>query len=150
MLTHGLRTLFLAQSAITTLAPAQTVGRVSFPAVFVENVPEQVKPPYVVVELTDTDPLMTLDSTYHGSGQEDTVDVHSVSYSLPDARLLDKTIRLFFQDYAGNVTADGITDEVKAVMWQGQAYDFDYEQDGTDKKKHIFTTTYSVLQKQGA
>lgn len=150
MLTHGIRALFLAQASITALAPAQTVGRISFPCVFCESPPEGVVPPYVVIKHVGTDPLMTLDSTYHESGQRDTVEVDSVGHTEPDAKTLNKTIRQYFDDYSGNVTAGGITDEIKAVTWEDENYDYDYPQDGSDKKVHTYTTTYTILQKQGS
>jgi len=59
----GLRTLLLAQASITALAPAQTVGGVSFDAVFLDNAAEGVKPPYVIITQTGHDPYKRLDGT---------------------------------------------------------------------------------------
>lgn len=149
MITHGIRALFLAQSAITTLAPAQTVNRVSFPSVFCDNEPQGINPPFILIHFMGTDPLMTLDPTYHASGQIDSIDVECVCWNLPAARTLNKVVREFFEDYSGNVTADGVTDEIKAVTWLDESYDYSFPQDGTDGKQHSITTSYSVHLRQG-
>lgn len=108
MLTHGIRTLFLAQSAITSLAPAQTVGRISYPAVFCDNAPEGVKAPFIVIKANKTDPLVTLDATYSESLKADDIDIDCYSKSITGARQLSETIRQFFDDYQG-VQASGTT-----------------------------------------
>lgn len=105
MLTHGIRTLFLAQSAITTLAPAQAVGRVSFPAIFTDNAVQGIKPPWIVIRALTTDPLMTLDPTYNESLKSDDIEIDCIGSTPVSARNLSETIRAFFQDYQGFVAA---------------------------------------------
>jgi len=150
MLTNGLRSLFLAQASIVALAPAQTVGRVSIPAVFCEDAPEGFRPPYVVIKHVGTDPLLSLDSTYNESLKADSVDVESVAYSVADSLTLGDTIRRFFDDYTGNVTADGITDVIKAVQWQNHLFDYDYPQDGSDRKHNQSIHSFLIHYEQGA
>lgn len=115
MITHGIRTLFLAQSAITSLAPAQTIGRVSFPSVFCDNAVEGVKPPFIVLKYKGTDPLVTLDSTYNESLKAVEIDIDVYGYSLPSARTLSNIVRQFFDDYQG-IQADGATQGTATVI----------------------------------
>ena len=101
MLTHGLRTLFLAQSAITSLAPAQIVNRVTLPVVFCDNAPQGVQPPYIVIHANATDPMVTLDATYNESLKSDDIDIDVIGYSIPQARKISETVRQYFDDYLG-------------------------------------------------
>lgn len=145
MLTHGLRTLLLAQSAITSLAPAQVVGRTTYPAVFCDNAPQGVQPPYVVFHANATDPMVTLDATYSESLKSDDIEIDVVGYSVPQARTLSETIRQYFDDYLGffaagtnSATADLLNSTNGSFAVVGQA-------DGVKGVKlPSFTGTYQV------
>ncbi len=83
----GLRTLLLAQASITALAPAQTVGGVSFDAVFLDNAAEGVKPPYVIITQTGHDPYKRLDGT-GGTLRKTEVDIDCYASNRPAAMTL--------------------------------------------------------------
>ena len=146
MLTHGLRTLLLAQSSITSLIPSQTVNRITFPGIFCDNAPQGVKPPYVVIHAMATDPMLTLD-TYSESLKSDDIEIDVVCYSVPQARSISDTIRQFIDDYNG---AAGDNDTIKAVLWNDENYSYDFPDEGRDTKYHIITTSYQIMSAQGA
>ena len=114
MLTHGMRSLFLATPAIVAMVPAQTVNRVSLPCIFTDNAPQSVVPPYVVMHSTATDPMLTLDS-YSESLKSDDVEIDVVGYKIPQARAISETIRQFFDDYRG-VDAAGTNQSTAALL----------------------------------
>ena len=103
MLTHGMRTLFLAQAAITSLVPSQTVNRISMPCIFTDNAPQGVLPPYIAIHATSTDPMLTFDA-FNPSLKSDDIEIDVVGYSIPQARKISDTLRQFFDDYAGTLS----------------------------------------------
>ena len=48
----GLRTLLLAQASITAIAPAQTIGGISYPAIFTEYPEQSFQAPFIVISQT--------------------------------------------------------------------------------------------------
>lgn len=142
MIDEGLRTLLLAQAGITALAPAQTVGLVSIPAVFVDAAVQGVLPPYVLITITGGDPLVTLDSTYHETLRQYEIDIDSFSYDKTAANTLNKTIRQFLDDYTG---AAGSNDTIKSVYFDSEVGGFDFPNEGDDKKAFFVTTSYQMM-----
>lgn len=142
MIDEGLRTLLLAQSSITALAPAQTVGKVSIPAVFVDAAAQGVVPPFVVVTVIDGNPFTTLDATYHDTMQQVEIDIDSFSYDKPAASTLDKTIRQFLDDYTG---AAGASETIRSVYHEYPVPGYENPGDGDDKKRYFVTTTYTIM-----
>lgn len=144
MITHGIRTVLLAQSSITTLAPSQTVGLNTIPAIFTDNAPRGIKPPFVLVELEATDPMLTLDSTYDNSLIENDINIVACAYTPEDARALSNTIKSAFEDYSGTA---GSSDTIKAVNWMDETYESFYPDEGRDTKYHQITTSFKVFSK---
>ncbi len=139
MIDTGLRTLLLDQSSITTLIPAQTINGTSHPAIFNEEPPEGVLPPFIVISLIANDPMLTLDGTY--GMQASNFDIKCFAYKFEDAKTLSRTVRTFLDDYSG---AAGGSDTINAVLLQGVSYDKLYNQDGTDSRQRIATLGYLI------
>lgn len=139
MITHGLRTLLLAQSSITALAPSQTVNRVSIPSVFVKSAPMKVEPPFVVITRINNDTMVCLDGTYGMTASE--IDIDSYGYSEEDSQTLSTTIRQFLDDYTG---AAGGSDTINAVVWQDENHEDVKPQDGRDTRWYISTNSYLI------
>ena len=146
MLTHGIRTLLLAQAAITTLAPSQVVKGVTYPAVFCDNPVEDMIPPYIVLISNKTDPCLTLDAVINTSGVSDDIDIVAVGYSIVDARALGQAVQTFFDDYEGPAGSD---DTVLAVHLLDETYSYDYPADGRDTKVHKIAVSYNILSRPG-
>lgn len=142
MIDQGLRTLLLAQSSITTIAAAQTVGQVSIPAVFVDAPAQGVKPPYVVITIIGGDRFNTLDSTYHNSMRQVEIDIDSFSYDKTQAATLDETITAFLDDYTG---AAGSADTIKSVYADYAVSGYDFPNEGDDKKAYFVTTAFQIM-----
>jgi hypothetical protein len=141
MIMHGLRTLLLAQSSITALAPAQTLHGATVPAVVCDNAPQGMSPPYVVLTDISSDPMNTLDA-YSESLQSVEVDIDCYSYSEPAARTLGQTVWRFIRDYTG---AAGSDDTVKAVVVQDSGtYRYDFPAEGRDTRFHIVTLSMLI------
>jgi hypothetical protein len=141
MIMHGLRTLLLAQSSITTLAPAQTIKGISIPAIVCDNAPQGMEPPYVVLTDISSDPMGTLDS-HSESLQAVEVDIDCYSYDEPAARTLGQTVWRFIRDYTGAAGAD---DTVKAVIVDDHGtYRYDFPAEGSDTRFHVVTLSMTV------
>lgn len=141
MIMHGLRTLLLAQTSITTLAPAQTVKGISTPAIVCDNAPQGMVPPYVVLTDISSDPMNTLDA-YSESLQSVELDIDCYSYSEPAARTLGQTVWRFIRDYTGPAGSD---DTVKAVVVEDHGtYRYDFPAEGRDTRFHIVTLSMLV------
>lgn len=141
MIDEGLRTLLLAQSGITTLAPSQTIERNTVPAIFCNSAVQGVKPPFVVITIIGGDPYLTLESTYHEGLRSAEVDIDCFDYSSSAAATLNKTIRQFLDDYTG---AAGANDTIAAVLHDTPVSGYDYPSEGFDTKFHYVTTTYRI------
>lgn len=141
MIDEGLRTLLLAQSGITALASAQTVGRLSIPAIFVDNAAQGVEPPFVVITITGGDPMLTLDAAYHDTLRMAEVDIDCFHVDRTKAATLNTTIRQFLDDYSG---AAGASDTIKAVLHDTPMRGYDYPAEGSDTKFYYVTTSYRI------
>lgn len=141
MLPDGIRTYLLTQTTVTALAPSQVVSGIPFPAVFVDNPPQGVVPPYVKIVSNGTDPMMTLDPTYNDTLIGDDIDFVCYGTSATNARALSDAVQAVFQDYSG---AAGSSNTIKAVTWTDENYGYDYPDDGRDVKYHKITTSYHV------
>lgn len=145
-LTMGLRTLLLAQTSITTLAPTQIVGGITLPAVMCDNTNQGMKPPWVIVNSDDEDdPVATLDGTIC----ED-ISIDSVAFSEQAARALNAAVKSYLEPFVGTATAAGVTDTIQGVFWQDQNYSYDYPPDGGDTKFHKVTSKYQVYYLSGS
>ena len=136
----GLRTLLLAQASITALAPAQTVGGVSFPAVFLDNAAEGCKPPYVIITQTGHDPYKRLDGT-GGTLRMSEVDVDCYAHNRPDAIALGAAVETFLRDYSG---AAGASDTINAVLYESHRDDVISTGDGRDQRYYVRSFQFSI------
>lgn len=138
MITTELRTLLLAQSSITTLAPAQTINRISVPAVFVENAQQGFSPPFVIITNIQSEPIVCSDGTKEFRTAE--IDIDAYGYSRVDSRTLASTIRTYIDDFSGTAGANTI----HAVLWQDEN-DFAVKpQDGRDTRWYVTTETFRI------
>lgn len=134
----GLRTLLLAQSSITALAPAQTIGGTSYPAVFNEHPIQGFRLPYVLIAQIDEDPMLTLGTA---SGFKKTnIDIDCYSNTHPGAIALADAVEAFLDDYTGAAGSSTIT----AVEYQGRRYDAIYEAQGRDVREHIVSLNFEI------
>lgn len=136
----GLRTLLLAQSSITTLAPAQTVGGVSFDGVFLDNPAQGFVAPYVVITKTGHDPYKRLDGTTGGIVSTD-IDIDCYAANRPAAIALAKAVSDYLKDYTG---AAGGSDTINAVLWEDQVAQTVYLGDGRDQRHYVEAMTYQI------
>ncbi len=136
----GLRTLLLAQSSITTLAPAQTVGGVSFPAVFLDNPAEGVKPPFIIITQTGHDPYKRLDGT-GGTLRLSEIDIDSYATSRPGAIALSNAVEVFLRDYVG---AAGASDTINAVLHDSTLDDIVTLGDGRDQRHYVRSLSFRI------
>ena len=141
MIDHGLRTLLLAQTSITTLVPSQTLNRVSTPSIFCNSPAQGARPPFIVITITGGDPYLTLDGTYHGGLMTAEVDIDCFAYSAEDAATIEKTVRQYLDDYTG---AAGASDTISAVLHDRPEPGYDYPAEGFDTKFHYLTTSYLI------
>lgn len=139
MIDTGLRTLLLAQSSITTLAPSQTIEGISTPSIFNEEPPQGANPPFIVIVQTDHDPMVALDGTY--GMQMTTFSIDCYANELPAAGTLRTTVGTFLNDYSG---AAGASETINAVILQGNSYRKLYAQDGTDTRQRIASASYLI------
>lgn len=135
----GLRTLLLAQSSITTLAPAQTIRGVSVPAVFVNKVPQGFVPPYLRITRIRHDPLKALDGTTGMAESE--IDIDCYESTEPEAEALAKAVSDYLKDYSG---AAGGSDTIDAVYWDDVG-EFEVKAPGaTDEFYQVVTLTFTI------
>lgn len=141
MIDEGLRTLLLAQAGITALVPAQTVGTVSVPGIFVASAVQGFDPPYVVITITGGDPYLTLDTNSETLKTVE-LDIDCFSYDKTAASSLDRTILVFLDDYTG---AAGASDTIKAVVDFGEGVPgYENPQEGRDTKLHYVSRQYEI------
>lgn len=138
MITTELRTLLLAQSSITTLAPAQTVNRISVPAAFVDSAQQGFEPPFIVISNTNSQPIVCSDGTKEFRTAD--IDIDCYSYSRASSRTLADAVRTYIDDFSGTAGANTI----HAVIWQDEN-DFAVKpQDGRDTRWYVTTETFSI------
>lgn len=135
----GLRTLLLAESTITTLAPAQTIKGQSYNAIFCEHPVQDFLPPFVLISLIDFDPMKYLSTT---SGMETTeIDIDCYERTYVRAIALGKAVSDYLKDYNG---AAGASDTINAVFWEGKRYDKIFDADGRDVRQHIISLNFRI------
>lgn len=132
----GLATLLLAQSAITTLVPAQTLGGTSYPAICNEEPTQGMVPPFIVITDSENDPNSTLDGS-----ETITLDVDCYHYSKVGADAISAAVDAFFGDYTGPAGDD---DTVEMVIQQNRTYRKLFNADGTDSRQRISSLTYRI------
>lgn len=135
----GLRTLLLAQSSITTLAPAQTVGGKSYDSIFVEKIKQGVKPPCIVITRNGYDPMKTLDGTSGMASSE--IDIECYESTEPKAQALAKAVSDYLKDYSG---AAGGSDTINAVLWDGINEFETEEQDAKDNWRYAVVLNFTI------
>lgn len=134
-----LRTQLLAQSSITTLAPAQTVQGQSYSGIFVDKVKQGFKPPYIVIERNGFDPLNFTDAQ-SGAGTED-IDVTCVEQTEPEAEALATAVTNYLKAYIGTI---GSTTGC-AVTWRDSSTEKYEEDDGRDVWRYEVTLNFSIF-----
>lgn len=136
----GLRTLLLAQSSITSLAPAQTVGGVSFPCIFLDNPAEGIKPPYVIITQMSHDPYKRMDGT-GGTLRMTEFDVDAYCSNRPAAIALATAVEVFLRDYVG---AAGASDTINAVLYDDCQDDVVNTGDGRDQRHYVRSLSFRI------
>jgi hypothetical protein len=140
MIETGLRTLLLAQSSITTLAPAQTVGGLSVDAVFLDHPVEGVKAPYVLITLTSHDPYKRLDGT-GGTMRRSDFDIDCYASNRPASIALAGAVETFLRDYVG---AAGASDTINAVLWESSRNEVVSLGDGRDARHYVRSLSFII------
>lgn len=135
----GLRTLLLAQSSITTLAPAQTINRQSISAIFVDAVMQGFVPPYIMIERTSYTPLRFINTTTAAGTSEIEIDCYERTEPLAEALAL--AVATYIKDFSG--TAGSAT--IHRVNWTGSMNFRTEEIDGSDTRRHIATLNLSIF-----
>lgn len=142
MIEAGIRTLFLAQSSITTLVPAQTIDTKSFSGVFVQQSKEGFKPAsgkgLIVIERTGRDPMVALDGTY--GMQSSDITVNCIAKASDDADAIANAVTDYFKDYTGAAGSDTID----AVIWTDSNMDDYPPPDGTDVPWKVVALEFTV------
>lgn len=135
----GLRTLLLAESTITALAPAQTIKGQSIDAIFNEYAEQGFLPPFILISLIDFDPMKHLGGT---TGMETTeIDIDCYERTYPRALALAKAVSDYLKDYTG---AAGGSDTINAVLWEDKRYDKIFDADGRDVRQHIMGLNFRI------
>jgi len=95
----GLRTLLLAESSITTLAPAQTINRQSVSAIFVDTVMQGFVPPFIRIERSSFTPLRFINTTTTVGTSEIEIDCYENTEPLAEALAL--AVATYIKDFSG-------------------------------------------------
>ena len=132
----GLRTLFLAQSSITSLCPPQTIDDISEPGIFLNVVKQKFKPPHIVIRREGKNPNLTMDG-YKRSN----IEVECVAGTASDAAAIAKAVSDFFDPYKG---AAGASDYVDMVIWDDAVDSEEPENSGLDQWRHKMTLKFQV------
>lgn len=135
----SLRTLLIAQSTITALAPSQTVGGVSYRGVFNENPVQGFRTPFVLIAHINDDPMKTLGATAGLSKWN--VDVDCYGKTFTEASELCEAVKAFLVDYKGSAGPNTID----AVELQDTRYDAIYEAQGRDVREHILSLNFDMF-----
>lgn len=135
----GLRTLLLAQSSITTLCPAQTVGGTSRDAIFVNKALQGIKPPYIIISRIGHDPYKRLDGTTGMTATE--IDIDCYEYTEPEAEAMAVVVKDFLKDYSG---AAGASDTIDAVLLDDVNDFINPEESGGDVWRHAVTLSFTI------
>ena len=134
----GIRTLLLAQSSITTLAPAQTVGSKSYGAIFVDKVKQGIVPPFIEISRTGSDAMPAMDGT---TGMKSTeIDIDCWEWTEPKAEALATVVSEFLKDYSGSAGSDVID----SVLWEDTNDFKEPEQGGSDKWRYAVTLSFTI------
>lgn len=135
----GLRTLLLAQSSITTLAPAQTIKGQSISGIFVDRPIQGFKPPFIVISRAGHDPYKAFDGTTGLRSTE--IDIDCFEYTEPEAEALATAVSDYLKDYTG---AAGGSDTIDAVLWDDVNDFVNSEQDGKDLWRFAVTLSFTI------
>ena len=135
----GLRTLLLAESTVTALAPAQTIGGISFDAIFNENPVQGFLCPFVLVSQISHDPWKHLGTTTGISSTEFDIDCYARTY--PAAKALAAAVSLYLKDYVG---VAGASDTIDAVLWENETFSAIYDDDGRDVRQYIVSLNFDI------
>lgn len=136
----GLRTLLLARFNIRQLVPDQPVGNLIFPCIFCEDPPQDVKPPFILIQQIDKDPMGALDGTY-GMQQEE-IDIDCYSFSHDKAEDIAFAVREYLKDFTGLTPTGAYID---AVRWENEQYGKLLLKDGTDTRQRIVSLTFNIF-----
>lgn len=138
-LPSSLRTLLLAQSAITAIAAPRTIGQTAnVPGVFVERAMQGFRPPYIVITEIDHDPMKHLGSTT-GMASSD-IDIDCYGDTWPTADSLADAVADFLKDYSGAAS----TDTINAVLWEGRQREALEPGDGSDTWRYLVSLSFTM------
>lgn len=132
----GLRTLLLAQSSITALVPARTIGGTSYSGIFVNNPTQNFDPPYVLIKNTDGKNVCLNNSAVNHE-----IDIECCANKDDDAIAIGAAVNTFLETYSG---AAGASDTIDMVIWKGKKLEYTQEAQGRDVQIHRRTMTYQI------
>lgn len=132
----GLRTLLLAQSSITSLVPAQTIGGTSFSGIFVNNPTQDFDPPYILIKNTGGKNVCL-----NNSAVTHAIDIECCANKDEDAIAIGAAVNTFLETYSG---AAGASDTIDMVILTGKSLDYTQEAQGRDVQIHKRTLTYQI------
>ena len=135
----ALRTLLLAQSSITTLAPAQTIGGVAFDGIFLDHNAEKFTAPFVTITMVGHDPYKRMDGT-GGTLRLSELDIDCYCSNRPASIALASAIETYLNDYTGAAGSDTIN----AVLFQSKRDDVVYLGDGRDQRHYVRSLSYQI------
>lgn len=135
----GLTTLLLAQSAITSLVPAQVIGGITYPAICNEEPVQGMKPPFIVIVETGDEPAVCFDGTKKTGFA--TVTVACYHETKVGAKSISDAVAAFLNDYSG---AAGATETIDSVVLDDRNYRKIYNADGTDRRQRISWLSYWI------
>lgn len=130
MIEFDLRTLLLAQSAITDIVGSS--------GVYCDAADQGTPLPYVLLTLMDSDPLKALDGTY---GLEiKTFDIDCYGAEKPEAKQLSAAVKAFIKDYSG-VAGDST---IHAVLLDDETDTIVRPEDGSGKITYLTTLDVQI------
>jgi hypothetical protein len=130
MITHGLRSLLLADAGIAAL-----VGQ----RVYVNQAAQTAALPYIVITQIDLDPMLALDGTYGMQSAEIDVDCYGMNHVT--AAAVAAAVKAKLNDYSG---AAGDDDMIDAVLLLDENDGPLAPNDGTQTGRHLVTVEYEV------
>ena len=138
MIEAGLRTLLMEEATIAALAQPRAIDGISFPAVFVDVPVQGFAPPFLVISVIDTDPLVAMDGTSGLMDQAVSIDAYHPDSG--NSKALAAAVSDFLKDYTGPAGDDTIN----AVIWKNATDHQIWTQDGRDVRYYVRSLSFRI------
>lgn len=135
----GLKTLLLAQSSITSLVPAQSIGGTTYNGIFNESPEQGFVLPYILIHQIDCDPMVALDGTSGMMDYEFDIDCYATKYAT--ALAIADAVADYLKDYSGAAGSSTIN----SVVWLGKRHDRIYEGQGRKVVFNIVSLSFQIF-----